>query len=155
MRVKPAQAGKVSVRSPKKIEADQAAPRFRMPAEWEPHEATWIAWPHNAEDWPGRFRPIAWVYGEIVRKLSRVERVRILVDDHSIAEQARGVLRKVAANMDAVEFFLCPTNRVWTRDYGPLFVKNGRGETVLTGWNFNGWAKYDNWNHDAAVPGYI
>jgi len=77
------------------------------------------------------------------------------VDDHSIAEQARGVLRKVAANMDAVEFFLCPTNRVWTRDYGPIFVKNQRGETVLTGWRFNAWAKYDNWNHDASVPAYI
>jgi agmatine deiminase len=137
------------------LKVGAGAAGYRMPAEWEPHEATWLAWPHNAEDWPGRFRPIPWVYGEIVRKLSRVERVRILVDDHSIAEQARGVLRKVAANMDAVEFFLCPTNRVWTRDYGPLFVKNEHGETVLTGWNFNGWAKYDNWNHDAEVPGYI
>ena len=60
-----------------------------MPAEWEPHEATWIAWPHNREDWPGRFGPIPWVYGEIVRKLSRVERVRILVRDPEIRQKAR------------------------------------------------------------------
>ncbi len=126
-----------------------------MPAEWEPHEATWIAWPHNREDWPGRFMPIPWVYGEIVRKLSRVEKVRILVDDRALAEQARRVLRKAGAVMEALEFYQCPTNRVWTRDYGPIFVKNGRGETSLTAWRFNAWAKYDDWRHDAEVPAYI
>lgn len=126
-----------------------------MPAEWEPHEATWIAWPHNREDWPGRFMPIPWVYGEIVRRLSRVERVRILVDDRALAEQARRVLRKVGAQMEALDFYLCPTNRVWTRDYGPIFVKNARGESALTGWRFNAWAKYDDWNHDVEVPEYI
>jgi len=111
--------------------------RFRMPAEWEPHEATWIAWPHNRDDWPGRFAPIPWVYGEIVRKLSRVERVRILVQSGGIREQARRILRKVDAQMDAVEFFECPTNRVWTRDYGPLFVKSRLGYVALTAWRFN------------------
>ena len=55
-----------------------------MPAEWEPHEATWIAWPHNRDDWPGRFTPIPWVYGEIVRKLAAVERVRILVQSPAL-----------------------------------------------------------------------
>ncbi|HUB34573.1 MAG TPA: agmatine deiminase family protein, partial [Bryobacteraceae bacterium] len=70
-----------------------------MPAEWERHEATWIAWPHNHADWPGRFAPIPWVYGEIVRKLSGVERVRILVRDHDLERQARRVLRQVGAVM--------------------------------------------------------
>jgi agmatine deiminase len=126
-----------------------------MPAEWEPHEATWIAWPHNREDWPGRFMPIPWVYGEIVRKLSRVEKVRILVDDRALAEQARRVLRKAGADLQSVEFFLCPTNRVWTRDYGPIFVKNGRGQMAVTAWRFNAWAKYDDWRHDAEVPAYL
>ncbi len=128
---------------------------FRMPAEWEPHEATWIAWPHNRTDWPGRFAPVPWVYGEIVRKLSRVERVRILVEDRAAEEQARRVLRKVGAEESAVGFFACPTNRGWTRDYGPLFVKNRRGETALTGWRFNAWAKYDDWRKDAKVPAYV
>ncbi|MGO9257170.1 MAG: agmatine/peptidylarginine deiminase [Bryobacteraceae bacterium] len=126
-----------------------------MPAEWEPHEATWIAWPHNRRDWPGRFTPIPWVYGEIVRQLSAVERVRILVDGRALEMQARRVLRKVGAAMDAVEFFACSTNRVWVRDYGPLFVANRRGKLGLTAWRFNAWAKYDDWNHDAQVPAFI
>ena len=119
-----------------------------MPAEWEPHEATWIAWPHNRTDWPGRFAPIPWVYGEIVRKLSQVESVRILVQDSSLREQAMRVLRKAGAKLGAVELFECPTNRVWTRDYGPLFVKNRRGAVGLTLWKFNAWAKYDDWQCD-------
>jgi agmatine deiminase len=128
---------------------------FRMPAEWEPHEATWIAWPHNREDWPGRFAPIPWVYGEIVRKLSRVERVRILVENAQVERRARRALRQVDAHMEAVECIVRPTNRVWTRDYGPLFLKNRRGEAALTAWRFNAWAKYDDWQLDAAVPAFI
>jgi agmatine deiminase len=126
-----------------------------MPAEWEPHEATWIAWPHNRDDWPGRFAPVPWVYGEIVRKLSLVERVRILVEGLAIERQARAVLRKVGARMEAVEFFYCPTNRVWTRDYCPLFVKNRKGEMAATAWRFNAWAKYDDWQLDAQVPAFV
>jgi agmatine deiminase len=125
---------------------------YRMPAEWEPHEATWIAWPHNRQDWPGRFAPIPWVYAEIVRKLSRVERVRILVRDHALERQARRVLLQVGANLDAVEFLQQPTNRVWTRDSGPLFVRNRRGEVALTWWRFNGWGKYDDFELDLKVP---
>jgi agmatine deiminase len=125
-----------------------------MPAEWEPHEATWIAWPHNRDDWPGRFAPIPWVYGEIVRKLSRVEKVRILVSDAALERQARRVLHKVGAQMEAVEFFECPTDRVWTRDYCPLFVKN-RSEVAATAWRFNAWAKYDDGKRDAAVPEFV
>src|SRR6266481_2781870 len=65
---------------------------FRMPAEWEPHEATWLAWPHERSDWPGKFAPIPWIYGEIVRHLARVEKVRILVDDSEVERAARRVL---------------------------------------------------------------
>jgi agmatine deiminase len=126
-----------------------------MPAEWEPHAATWIAWPHNRADWPNRFAPIPWVFGEVVRKLSRFERVCMLVDGRAASAQARRLLRGVGANLDAVECFVCPTNRVWTRDYGPIFVKNKRGEAALTGWQFNAWAKYDDWRRDAAVPALV
>jgi len=126
-----------------------------MPAEWEPHEATWIAWPHNRDDWPGRFAPIPWVYVEIVRKLSAVERVRILVENAALERQARSMLRRAGAVLGAVEFFACPTNRVWTRDYGPLFVKDRRGRVGLTAWRFNAWAKYDDWKLDAAVPAFL
>src|SRR5438876_702637 len=72
---------------------------FRMPAEWEPHDATWIAWPHNRDDWPGRFAPIPWVYGEIVRRLAQVERVRILVENQDLATSARRILKKVGADL--------------------------------------------------------
>ena len=78
----------------------QATPRsigYSMPAEWMPHRATWLAWPHNREDWPGRFSPIPWVYTEIVRKLAAVERVRVLVDDRALQEQARRLLRRAGA----------------------------------------------------------
>lgn len=139
---------------------DRQTPRalgFRMPAEWEPHEATWIAWPHNEEDWPGRFAPIPWVYGEIVRKLADVERVKILVGDEDLRESAREVLSKAGANLAAVEFHMAATDRVWTRDFAPLFLRNEAGEVAGSKFRFNGWAKYDNHLLDdaagRAIPG--
>jgi agmatine deiminase len=126
-----------------------------MPAEWERHEATWIAWPHNREDWPGRFAPVPWVYGEIVRKLSAVERVRILVGNDALERQARRVLRQVGANLDAVDLYRCPTNRVWLRDSGPIFVRDRRGAIGMTWWRFNAWAKYDDYELDAQVPDFV
>jgi len=125
-----------------------------MPVEWEPHEATWLAWPHEKSDWPGKFAPIPWLYGEVVRHLARVERVRILVQDRDSEEGARKILKKCHAELAAVEFFHHPTNRSWTRDYCPLFVKSG-GEIAATHWRFNGWAKYDNCKDDARTPAFI
>jgi agmatine deiminase len=122
--------------------------KLRMPAEWEPHEATWLAWPHEKSDWPGKFEPIPWLYGEIVRHLARVERVRIITEDEN---RVRKILRKYNVDLNAVEFFPHATNRSWTRDYCPLFVKASR-EVAITHWRFNGWAKYDNFEHDSAVP---
>jgi agmatine deiminase len=129
--------------------------RFRMPAEWEPHEATWLAWPHEKTDWPGKLTPIGWVYGEIVRHLSRVEKVRILVNDADAEEKARKILRKCHADMWQVEFFRVPTDRSWTRDFCPIFVRDGTGKTVLLNWRFNGWAKYPNVEKDDAVTGAL
>jgi agmatine deiminase len=104
-----------------------AALGFRMPAEWEPHAATWIAWPHNRSDWPGKFEAIPWVYCDIVRYLARVERVHILVNDGAAEAAARRALTRADALRDTVEFHRWPTNRVWTRDFGPIFVR--RDET--------------------------
>ncbi len=131
-----------------------ATPRelgFRMPAEWEPHAATWIAWPHNREDWPGRFAPIPWVYCEIVRWLSRSEPVRVLIEDEESIRRAKRMLARCGADLKAVEFFVVPTDRVWTRDYAPLFVRSAEGEIAITDWKFNAWAKYDDWRLDNAV----
>src|SRR6266566_1816389 len=94
---------------------------FRMPAEWEPHRATWLGWPHNASDWPGKFTPIPWVYGEIVRALAPGEIVCILVNSAGHERQARRVLERVGVDLARVEFYRLPTNRGWTRDFGPLF----------------------------------
>ncbi len=128
-----------------------AALGFRMPAEWEPHEATWLAWPHEITDWPGKFAPIPWVYGEIVRHLSRVERVRILVQDEEAEQKARRVLKKCGAQIEAVEFWRIPTDRSWTRDFCPIFVRNPSGERAILNWRFNGWAKYPNSLRDNSV----
>ncbi len=122
-----------------------------MPAEWEPHEATWLAWPHERTDWPGKFAPIPWVYGEIVRRLARMERVRILVNNSDAEQKARRALQKSGVDLAAVEFFCVRTNRSWARDYGPIFVKNDKGEMAITNWRFSGWARYDNCKHDDAV----
>lgn len=122
-----------------------------MPAEWEPHEATWLAWPHERSDWPGKFAVVPWIYAEIVRHLSRVEKVRILVNDEDAEQKARRVLKKTRANMDAVEFFRITTDRSWTRDYCPIFVRDQQGDLAALNWHFNGWAKYDNWQRDDAV----
>jgi|HubBroStandDraft_6_1064221.scaffolds.fasta_scaffold108328_3 agmatine deiminase len=126
-----------------------------MPAEWEPHEATWLAWPHEHTDWPGKFAPIPWIYGDIVRRLARVEKVHILVEDAALEKSARRVLAKCGANLDAVEFFRYRTNRSWTRDYCPIFVRNSSGEVAITNWIFNGWAKYDNWKNDDKIPALV
>ncbi len=124
---------------------------YRMPAEWEPHAATWLAWPHEKTDWPGKFAPIPWVYADIVRHLSQVERARILVANAAVERAVRGILKKAGANLSAVDFYHVPTNRGWIRDFGPIFVRNERGESAVTNWRFNAWAKYDDWRKDDAA----
>ncbi|HYP06551.1 MAG TPA: agmatine deiminase family protein [Bryobacteraceae bacterium] len=130
-------------------------PAFRMPAEWEQHEGTWLAWPHEKSDWPGKFQPVPWVYCEIVRRLSRVERVHILVNDAEAEQQVRKLLKRAHVEMAAVDFFECRTDRSWTRDFCPIFVRDERGEVVILDWQFNGWAKYANSDVDDAVPAAI
>jgi agmatine deiminase len=125
---------------------------FRMPAEWEPHQATWLAWPHNPEDWPGKFQPIPWIYAEIVRLLSAHEQVHILVEDIKAQQRAEGILARAGANFDRVLFHVWPTNRGWMRDSGPIFVRNTEGQVAITNWRFNAWAKYPDWQLDDRVP---
>ncbi len=120
---------------------------YRMPAEWEPHAATWIAWPHNREDWPGKFSPIPWVYVEIVRRLHLSERVRILT---TTPERPARMLCRAGVDLSRIEFIPFPTDRCWTRDYGPMFVC-GNGKLAINDWRFNGWAKYSNWKRDIRI----
>jgi len=126
-----------------------------MPAEWEPHEATWLAWPHNPEDWPGKFQTIPWLYAEIVRLLASHEQVHILVDDAKLQARATSILSRAGADLDRVSFHLWPTDRSWTRDSGPIFVRNAEGRVAITNWNFNAWAKYPDWHLDDQIPGRV
>ncbi len=127
---------------------------FRLPAEWEPHEATWIAWPHNKSDWPGKFAPIPWVYGEIIRKLIPFEKVRIIVESVEGENKVRKLLKRVGVDLSCVEFFHFPTDRIWIRDYGPIFLKTtgDPSEMAIIRFHFNAWAKYKDWQNDNAIP---
>ncbi len=127
---------------------------YRLPAEWEPHHATWIGWPHNASDWPGKRASIPWVYGEIVRALAPGEAVRILVNSEAHERQARRLLGRVGVDVARVEFFRFPTNRGWTRDFGPLFVRRAspRPAVAIVRFRFNAWAKYPDWKKDDRIP---
>src|SRR5436305_9278735 len=102
--------------------ATPASLGYRMPAEWERHQATWIAWPHNRDDWPGRFQPIPWIYADIVRHLVRGEQVCIIVNDAAQQRSAERTLKHAHVALDQVEFFCWKTDRVWTRDSGPIFL---------------------------------
>jgi agmatine deiminase len=146
-----------------------------MPAEWEPHDATWLAWPHYRDDWPGKFEPIPWVYAEIIRHLARRERVELIVNDAASEKRIRKILDRSNALSDKVRFHRWPTNRVWTRDSGCTFVTtpslarpDSRGrmsprvlkagntggsasELLAVTWRFNAWAKYSNYQHDEKI----
>jgi agmatine deiminase len=126
---------------------------FRMPAEWEPHEATWLGWPHNKTDWPGKFATIPWVYGEIVRAIVSGEIVRIVAEP-KIQRQAKRILTRISVDLKKIESINFPTNRGWTRDFGPIFVKKDGppSEVAIARFRFNAWARYPDWRKDDAVP---
>jgi agmatine deiminase len=124
---------------------------FKMPAEWEPHEATWLGWPHELTDWPGKFAPIPWAFAEIVRHLSAVERVYLLVENRAAESRVRTILKKSGAHLPNINFFRIPTDRGWMRDSGPICIQNAQSEVAYTNWRFNGWAKYSNHKKDAKV----
>ena len=128
---------------------------FSMPAEWEDHEATWLAWPHNPTDWPDKLDIVRWVYGEIVRKIAPGEIVRMVVDSRKDEMLARAYLKRAGADTGRVEFVVHPTNRGWTRDSGPIFVRRRstkKTETAIVHFHFNAWAKYPDWRKDRRLP---
>ena len=137
--------------------AGPAALGYIMPAEWEPHAATWLGWPHNASDWPGKFQVIPWVYGEMTRKISAGEDIRLIIRHARDEQIARQIFRRVGVDLKKIKFVVHPTNRGWTRDTGPIFVRKSeigsrKSEIGIVHFHFNGWAKYDNWRKDTKVP---
>ena len=142
---------------------------YAMPAEWEKHSATWLGWPHNASDWPDKLDTIRWVYGEMVRKISAGEIVRILVRSRAEAKFAATYLKRAKCDLKQVRFVVHSTNRGWTRDSGPIHVKREvrspgfsrsgsrlkaelQADKAIVHFHFNAWAKYNNWQLDTKVP---
>jgi len=128
--------------------------RFLLPPEWSPHEATWIGWPYNKSDWPGKFSLIPYIYAEIVKYISRGEKVRIFVQSKEHKLKAEKVLKDCDVSLSNVEFFIKKTDRGWLRDSGPMFVKEGK-ETRAIDFKFNAWAKYDDYKLDDKIPSFI
>ena len=133
----------------------KGVPLRRMPAEWEPHSATWLAWPFFEPDWPGKLEPIPWVYAEIVRALHRYERVEILCNDEKVREDALAKLGAHGVDPAGYRLHLVPSDRVWVRDSAPTMVMREDGSIELVNWAFNAWAKYDNYGNDVLVGGAI
>jgi agmatine deiminase len=158
------------------LDLENPAVGYRMPAEWEPHDATWLAWPHYHGDWPGKFEPIPWVYTEIIHNLARHERVELIVNDAAAERKVRRLLDKANVALANVRFHRWATDRVWMRDSGCIFVtaKPGfarpdtRGQPspheskkiaalaskathLAMKFRFNAWAKYSNWRHDEKI----
>ena len=140
--------------------ATPAALGYQFPAEWEPHAATWLSWPHNADDWPGKFETIPWVYGEMVRKISAGEGIRLIVRHKKDENFARRIFKHAGVDLRKVKFVTHPTDRGWTRDTGPIFVKRSpnsqlptaNSDVAIVHFHFNGWAKYGNWRKDTKGP---
>lgn len=149
------------------LSVSPAALGYRMPAEWTPHAATWLAWPHYHGDWPGKFEPVPWVYAEIIRNLARHERVELLVNDVSAEKQARKLLQRANPDLRNLRIHRHPTNRVWLRDSGAIFCRfgadscgpgafaretKGHGPGLLAAnFRFTAWAKYSNYAHDQKI----
>jgi len=135
-----------------------------MPAEWEPHEATWLSWPHNEETWPGAFETIPDRFAQIAAALAESELVRINVADEAMADDVRQLLRRGGVPADAVSFHFNPTNDAWVRDHGPLYVVRDRSVNernpvsgrAIVNWEYNAWGgKYPPFDLDNAVPSRI
>ena len=123
---------------------------FRMPAEWERQESTLIAWPHNKNDWPGRFENIPDVFAQIISQISKVQKVKILIQHNLVKKNIYPLLRKYKAKLKNIFFITIKTDRVWTRDSGPIYVVN-KNKKILLDWKFNAWAKYNNYKYDNAI----
>ena len=121
---------------------------YRMPAEWEAQKSTWIAWPHNERDWPGKFEEIPFIFAKIIAELSKVQLVNVLVKNDAEKVNAIFFLNILEGKIKNIRFIICKTDRAWTRDFLPISIKNSRNKSLLSNWEFNAWAKYKNFKND-------
>ncbi len=126
-------------------------PPYRMPAEWERHRATWIAWPHEESDWPEKIPAVEWVYAEIARLLSLGEMVEILCDNLDVRSRAEYCLKKHHVSPERYRLHHIRNDRGWLRDSAPTCIRDSRGGLLWICWHFNAWARYDNFSADTAV----
>ena len=124
---------------------------YRMPAEWEKQKSTWVAWPHNKKDWPNKFELIPDIFAQIIAKISKFQKVNILIENKNLKKKIYLILKNYLANTKNINYTICKTNRAWLRDSFPIFVKNKLNQKVLIDWGFNSWAKYKNFNHDNKI----
>ncbi len=127
---------------------------YAMPAEWSPHRATWLAWPHNVETWPARLTEVQEIWIKMIEVLSPQEEVCLLVNDDQTLRQVRCRLENARVAMDRVSIIGIPTVDVWMRDYGPTFVTRAGPDQPLAfnDWIFNGWGgKYRAYEEDDRV----
>lgn len=126
---------------------------YRMPAEWAPHEATWLSWPHNRDTWPEEIEAVREIWAQMVRALSGGEKVRLLVRDAAEKKEAATRIGRIGARMENVDLIEIPTVDVWMRDYGPTFVtREGAAPLAFNDWIFNGWGnKYESYVDDDSV----
>ena len=126
---------------------------YRFPAEWEPHEATWLSWPHREASFPGMLSKIYKPYSQFVAEIAKGEKVSINVNDAAMQRSAEEHLIKADADLTQIQFFHHPTNDAWCRDHGPAFlVKKKAPKKVLVGWKFNAWGEKYPHDLDEQIP---
>lgn len=123
----------------------------RFPAEWEKQQGILLCFPHNGKDWPGKYEAIQWAFVEFIKKVATYEAVFLVVADEKLEDKVTAMLELAHVNMDNVSFIIQKTNRSWMRDSGPIVIQNGNQREALN-FNFNGWAKYTNYQLDKNVP---
>ncbi len=123
----------------------------RFPAEWENQQGVLLCFPHNGNDWPGKYEAIQWAFVEYIKKIAAYETVFLVVKDEAQQEKVTEMLEMAVVDLAKIAFIFHKTNRSWMRDSGPIVVKNGTKNEAIN-FNFNGWAKYKNINLDKHVP---
>ena len=127
---------------------------WRFPAEWEKQQGILLCFPHNGNDWPGKYEAIQWAFVEFIKKIAHVEMVFLVVASEKLKQKVHGMLEIADVDLKQVSFIIHKTNRSWMRDSGPIIVKNGSKRVALN-FNFNGWAKYNNHQLDKGVPSKV
>ncbi len=127
-------------------------PIRRLPAEWEKHQATLLAFPYEGADWPGKYESVKWAFTEIIRKIIAYEPLILLVKSEQHRDKVQAMLAKAHTDRSEISYLIQTTNRSWMRDSGPVIIKTSGGKREALQFRFNGWAKYPNYRLDRHVP---